>query len=614
MSEKAYSISRYLNIRGANHPRFFPDGEHVGFLTNITGIPQVWRVKLGKEARWPRQMTFESERVQWFSCSPVPGDDHIVFGRDIGGNENAQVYLLDGHDEICLTEGHEDARHIPGGWSRDGGSLLFAANRERRGVFDVYLQPLDGEAELIWSNDAPGYPVGLTFSPDTERTAFSRVESSFRHRLYEIDIETGAARDVSPSDGEARYYLMGYNEEGGSLLLTTDVDSDFLCVVRMGLVDLEIERLVEADWDVMGLAVSPDGRCLAYDVNNGGASGLHVLDMASGESRRADLGEVPGVIPVMGYGDAPSFSPDSRTLAFAFTSATTTTDVYAWDLEENVVKRVTLSSYGGLPPESFSSPELIHYPTFDEDERGETRMIPAWFYRPIAASGEAPVMVLVHGGPEGQSRPSFDFRVQYFLRNGYAVFVPNVRGSTGYGKAYSHLDDVRKRMDSVADLAHGALWLKEQPGIDGDRLVVMGGSYGGFMVLSAVTVYPDLWVAGVDVVGISNLATFLRNTSEYRRGHRAAEYGSLERDLEFLESIAPINHIEKIMAPLMVIQGANDPRVPLSESEQMVEALRRLGKTVEYLVFDDEGHGIFRLKNKKVAYPAIISFLEKLMK
>jgi dipeptidyl aminopeptidase/acylaminoacyl peptidase len=218
--------------------------------------------------------------------------------------------------------------------------------------------------------------------------------------------------------------------------------------------------------------------------------------------------------------------------------------------------------------------------------------------------------VFVHGGPESQFKPYFNFFIQYFVHNGYAVLAPNVRGSTGYGKAYSHLDDVDKRMDSVADLANATYWLKRQPGIDGDRLVVMGGSYGGFMVLSALTATPDLWAAGVDVVGISNLATFLENTSQYRRAHREAEYGSLARDRQFLESIAPINHVDKITAPLMVIHGANDPRVPLSEAEQLVAALNARGVPVEFLVFDDEGHGLVKLKNKLVAYPAIVRFLE----
>ena len=603
-----YPVSRYLNIRAASLPQFYPEGRSVAFITNITGIPQAWRVDVdqeGGEAYWPEQLTFEPERVQWIKAPPSPGDGRLLFWRDVGGNENAQIYLM-GEDgsETLLSEGHEGAMHIPGEWSEDG-RILFAANRHHPGLFDAYLKPLEGEARLIWENDEPGYLRDLSFSPDGGRALCSRMQSSFRNQLLEIDVEAREARDLSPTREDARYSTPCYSSDGGSVYVATDVGSDFLYLARIDLDALELEELAAPGWDVEGLTVSPDGRYINYEVNVEGASELLTLDLETGETMKADLGEVPGVV----Y-DVPSFSGDSSKIAFSFCSATRPMDIHVWDLIEGRVFPVTRSSCGGLPPKSFKAPELVHYPTFDQDEKGGTRMIPAWFFQP-GAEGRAPVMVLVHGGPEGQAQPIFDFRVQYFLQNGYAVFVPNVRGSTGYGKRYSHLDDVRRRMDSVADLAQGAQWLKGRPGVDGDRLVVTGGSYGGFMTLSAITTYPDLWVAAIDIVGISNLATFLKNTSDYRRQHRAAEYGSLEHDLEFLESIAPINHIDRIEAPLMVIQGANDPRVPLSESEQMVETMREMGKPVEFLVFDDEGHGIVRLKNKTVAYTAIMEFLEK---
>lgn len=606
-----YPISRYLNIRAASLPQFYPDGRSVAFVTNITGIPQAWRVDVdqeGGEAYWPEQLTFESDRVQWIRTPPSPGDGRLLFGRDIRGNEKAQIYLL-GEDgsEALLSEGHEEAMHIPGEWSEDG-RILFAANRRQPGIFDAYLQPLDREARLIWENDDPGYLRDLSFSPDGKRALCSRIQSSFRNQLLEIDVEAGEARDLSPTREDAQYSTPCYSKDGNSVYVATDVGSDFLYLARLDLNTMELEELAAPGWDVEFLTVSPDGRYINYEVNVEGVSKLLTLDLDTGETMKADLGEVPGVV----Y-DVPSFSGDSSKIAFSFCSATQPMDIHVWDLIGDGVFPVTRSSCGGLPPESFKAPELVHYPTFDQDEKGGTRMIPAWFFK-SETEGKTPVIVMVHGGPENQARPTFDFRVQYFLQNGYTIFVPNVRGSTGYGKSYSHLDDVRKRMDSVVDLAQGARWLKGRPGVDGDRLVVAGGSYGGFMTLSAVTTYPDLWVAGVDIVGVSNLATFLKNTSDYRRKHREAEYGSLERDLEFLESIAPINHIEKIRAPMMVIQGRNDPRVPLSESEQMVEEMRRLGKPVEFIVFDDEGHGIVRLKNKIVAYTAIMEFLEKHVK
>jgi dipeptidyl aminopeptidase/acylaminoacyl peptidase len=264
---------------------------------------------------------------------------------------------------------------------------------------------------------------------------------------------------------------------------------------------------------------------------------------------------------------------------------------------------LTRSSTAGIPRNTFRTPEIVRYPSFDGRE------IPALFYEPEEEN--APVVVNVHGGPESQSRPMFAPVTQYFLDRGYAVFAPNVRGSTGYGKAYTHLDDVELRMDSVKDLAYAAEWLR---GRGHEKIAVMGGSYGGFMVLAALTEYPELWSAGVDIVGIANMVTFLENTGSYRRALRESEYGSLENDREFLESISPIHKAERITAPLMVIHGKNDPRVPVGEAKQIVERVRDNGGAVEYLPYEDEGHGLAKLKNRLDAYPRIAAFLGRTCK
>jgi dipeptidyl aminopeptidase/acylaminoacyl peptidase len=390
--------------------------------------------------------------------------------------------------------------------------------------------------------------------------------------------------------------------------LGTDFGADYLYIARLDLASGELETLAAPDWDCEAMCLSRDGGMLAYAVNLDGARRLYLLDLGTGAMREAPpTAHASGLLA----DGRLVFAPEGSRLAFAFTTATSTADIYAWDLGSDAVWAVTRSSHGGIPRDAFAAPQLLHYPTFDRDDDGDVRQIPAWFYKPEQGEPPYPVVAMVHGGPESQYSPGFHPVIQYLLASGYAVLAPNVRGSTGYGKAYSHLDDVEKRMDSVADLAYAARWLRDQPDVDGERIAVYGGSYGGFMVLSALTAYPDLWRAGVDIVGISNLATFLENTSEYRRAHREAEYGSLVRDRAFLESIAPINHIDQVRAPLMVIHGANDPRVPLSEAEQLVEALETRGIPVEFLVFGDEGHGLVKLKNKLVAYPAIVAFLEK---
>jgi dipeptidyl aminopeptidase/acylaminoacyl peptidase len=296
------------------------------------------------------------------------------------------------------------------------------------------------------------------------------------------------------------------------------------------------------------------------------------------------------------------FSPDGERLAFTLTGPNHNPDVWVVALPDGKARRLTRSSTAGIPPRTFRRPRVVRYPTFDGRE------IPAFFYEPETSPENAPVVVNVHGGPESQSRPLFAPVTQYLLGRGYAVFAPNVRGSTGYGKAYTHLDDVYLRMDSVKDLAYAAEWLRDR---GHERVAVMGGSYGGFMVLAALTEYPELWTAGVDIVGIANMVTFLENTSSYRRALREPEYGSLERDRGFLEFISPLHKAEEITAPLMVIHGKNDPRVPVGEAEQIVEKVKKNGGAVEYLLYEDEGHGLVKLKNRLDAYPKIAAFLDK---
>jgi dipeptidyl aminopeptidase/acylaminoacyl peptidase len=306
-----------------------------------------------------------------------------------------------------------------------------------------------------------------------------------------------------------------------------------------------------------------------------------------------------------------TFAPDESKLAVGFDGPRHNPDIHLLDLTQpgRPLSQLTRSSRAGVAVNEFAEPELIRYRTFDE------RMIPAWFYRPAVRAGELPpVIVYPHGGPESQTRPQFNALFQYFVANGYGVLAPNVRGSTGYGTAFMNLDNVERRLDAVNDLAHAAFWLRDQRQGDPRRLAVYGGSYGGFMVLAAVTRYPDLFAAGINVVGIANFITFLERTGPYRRAHREGEYGSLERDREFLQRISPINMVDRIRCPMMVIHGANDPRVPIGEAEQIVAALRMRMIPVEYLRYEDEGHGIARLRNRLDCYPRMVAFLDRHVK
>ena len=587
-----YEFARYLKIRGASGATWSPDGRRVAFLTEITGVPQAWEVNNARGGAWPEQLTFHDERVSGAHYSPT--ENKLVYGMDAGGNERSQLFLLDpatGEDRD-LTRA-PDAIHYFGGFSPDGSRIAYTATRRNGTDFDVFTQGLEpgAEPETVW--EVSGYHTAQGFSPNGSFLVVSRHHSNLNNDLYKLDPATGEAMLLTPHEGDARFSGAEVTADGASLFLVTDRDGDFARLARLDLKTLEIEYLTPDDWDVESIELSPDGRWLAVSRNVEGYSDFLLFN---GRGRRAPDPEIPPGI----FGGF-SFSPDSQRLAFTLTGPNRNPDVWVVDVPDGEPQRLTRSATAGIPIGAFRRPEILRYPSFDGRE------VPALLYEPEGVSG-APVVVNLHGGPESQSRPLFAPVTQFLLSRGYAVFSPNVRGSTGYGKAYTHLDDVRLRMDSVADLAHAAHWLRAR---GHERVAVMGGSYGGFMVLAALTEYPELWTAGIDIVGIANFVTFLENTGSYRRALREPEYGSLENDREFLESISPIHKAEKISAPLMVIHGKNDPRVPVGEAEQIVERVKANGGAVEYLLYEDEGHGLAKLKNRLDAYPKIAAFLDE---
>jgi dipeptidyl aminopeptidase/acylaminoacyl peptidase len=582
-----YEFARYLKIRGAWGASWSPDARRVSFLTDITGVPQVWEVPVEGGPSWPEQLTFYEERVSRAEYSP--NANRLLFDMDAGGNERTQLFLLEDGEVRDLTRA-PGAIHYSGGFSPDGSRIAYTATRRNGTDFDVFVQELDEEPEMVW--EVSGYHTISDWAPDGSFLLVSRHRSNLDNDLYLLLLSSGEATLLTPHKGDARFYGACVTPDGGSAYLATDVGGDFMRLARLDFSTLDFTYLTPDDWDVEDLDLSRDGRYLLASRNIEGYSHLMLF---SGEGRRMPDPEVPEGI-VGGFG----FSPDSKWLAFTLVGPTRNPDVAVLDLPDGDVKQVTRSSTAGIPRSTFRHPRLVRYPTFDGRE------IPALFYDP--EDGDAPVIVNVHGGPESQSRPAFAPVTQYLLHRGYAVFFPNVRGSTGYGKAYTHLDDIELRMNSVRDLAHAAQWLRKK---GHQRVAVMGGSYGGFMVLAALTEYPELWSAGVDIVGIANLVTFLKNTGSYRRALREAEYGSLQRDRYFLESISPIHKAHRIRVPLIVIHGKNDPRVPVGEAEQIVERVRENGGTVEYLLYEDEGHGLAKLKNRLDAYPRIAAFLDE---
>jgi dipeptidyl aminopeptidase/acylaminoacyl peptidase len=611
----AFPIERYLNIRSASSPTLDVRGERIAFLTNVTGTAQVWSIP--SAGGWPEQLTFYTDRVDFVRWSP--DGTGLLFGKSRGGDENSQLFWMspDGAQVRQLTDAPR-VRYNFGGWSADGRRISYASNKRNPNFFDIYtMEVATGVESLVYQQD--GSNAVSAWSPDGRFIVVSRASDtlSLDNDLYLVEVASKGVTHLTPHDGATQYGDVHFSRDNRSLLLSTNARGEWLSLARMDLATRRIEIIDDTPWDIDATAISDDGQLFAYTLNRDGFSELYVrrLNAAGVPAKRDAAIALPGKGVVGGL----EFSGDARRLALVFNGARYNPDVWLYDLKTRKLRQVTRSSRASIPQSSFVEPQLVHYKSFDG------RDIPAWYYRPLSAGNTGtgggrsqlaplPVIVSVHGGPEGQERPGFNPTYQYFLSRGYAVLAPNVRGSTGYGKTYTHLDDVKLREDSVKDLAAAVDWLKTGGGADPRRIAVMGGSYGGYMTLAAITLYPDLWAAAIEMYGISNFETNLKNTSGYRRKQREREYGTLAGDLEFLRSVSPIYKVNRIKAPLLVFQGKNDPRVPYTESEQIVKALRDRNAPVEYTLFDDEGHGFVKLTNRLVVYPKIVDFLERHMK
>lgn len=590
-----YGFRSFMNIRSASSPSFSSDGGKVLFLTNITGTPQIWRVPV--EGGWPEQMTYYDDRVTGIRCSPRDG--RIAFSKDQGGNERDQIYMLY-PDEGLVTElaVEEDVIHGLGPWSPDGRFISFRSNSRHRAFFDIYiLDTYSGEVRLVLEHNGMNTPEA--WSNNGKWLLVKRQNTNLDSDLYLIDVEKGESRCITTHSGEASYADPAFTPDDRSIICLSNRDREFTVMVSINLEDDHEEKILEEKWDLECLSLTKDGKKVAYAVNEEGYSKLKIMRLPDGKIEDVE-GLPPGVV------SEAKWSPDGVMLAFTFSGSKFNSDIWIYQYRDGSVYRLTKSDRGGIPQSIFVEPELIYFQTFDG------LSIPAFLYLPITWTGEKPPVVMyIHGGPESQFRPSFNEVIQYLVNQGYAVFSPNVRGSTGYGKTYVHLDDTYRRMDSVKDLRYAHKWLSSCGRLDPNRVALLGGSYGGFMVLSALTEYPELWAAGVDLYGIANFLTFLRNTGPWRRRLRACEYGDPERDAQFLSAISPIHKADRIKAPLMVIHGENDPRVPRSETDQIIEAMKRRGIPFKYIIFDDEGHGIVKLKNRIKAFEAIVEFFNE---
>lgn len=595
----AEETARYTEFRAAGFLGWHPQRPELLISTRFGNTAQVHEVRMPGGAR--RQLTFFPEPVVSASWEPKQGR-YIIYSRDTGGNEFSQLYRLDldtGRSTL-LTDG---GRSQNGGvlWNRAKTQFVYASTRRNGTDRDLWLMnPWHPEiSQPLVKLNGSGW-VALDWSPD-DSTLFARQYLSInRSVLWRINAATGSMQPLTPQDQDIAWGDARCSADGRSLFVTSDLDSEFR---RLGQMDLETGKI---EWitrdiraDVESFDLSPDGSRLIYETNENGASRLWLHT----DSSRPVQGLPAGVLGGLEWHD------NGVDVGFSVSSARSPSDVYSLNTDTGVITRWTESELGGLNAEQLSEAELIRWESFDK------LPITGFLYRPPQSfKGRRPVIINIHGGPESQSRPIFQGRNNYFLNElGIALILPNVRGSSGFGKTFVALDNGMKREDSVKDIGALLDWIATQPDLDPSRVMITGGSYGGYMTLACAVNYNDRIRCALDVVGISHFATFLRNTEAWRRDLRRAEYGD-ERDpqmLSFFEQIAPLNNAARIQRPLFVVQGKNDPRVPLSEAEQIVQKVRGNGTTVWYLMARDEGHGFRKKDNTDFQFHATVRFVEE---
>ena len=602
------SLSPYLNLRGAGTPAITPDGKWILYTSSVSGTAQLWKIPAKATpdggCYWAEQMTFFSDPVGGAQVSP--DGKSVIFRKDNNGDEKGQLYIMPFAGGELDTVTKNPKAIFSGSFSKDGKYIYFTSNERNEALYDIYrMDVATRKVEPLHRSKAQDFLAGV--SPDHRWLFISREEGAGNDRLYVKDLKTqdpdAEPKLITPFDGTASFSPRHVSLDSKRLYIVTDMNSDMEYRAYIDFQDANPKVVAresgksEIDQDVF--SKNEDIEIMTRNID--GVSEMTIYDFKTGKIVGGPK------LPEGGFINNIEISDDANVIAFNLTSPTDPGSIYVFNRKNNSTQPITKVNFAGLDPKSFVGCKVVKFPSFDK------AMVPALYYQ-SKVPGKKPAICYMHGGPESQERPWFNAQIQYFLARGYNVLVPNVRGSTGYGKAYSLADNATKRMTSVNDMRFAAYWLAKQPDVDSTKRIVYGGSYGGFMSLAAMTMQPEIWAAGVDLFGIANFHSFLKNTGAWRQKNRILEYGDPVKDSAFLVEVSPLTHVDAIRKPLFVYQGKNDPRVPPGESEQIVEAVKKKGIPVEYILLPDEGHGLNKRENRIKVMTAMVDFLDREVK
>ena len=590
-----YSLQQYMNIQNALHPSFSPNGAEIMYSTNLSGEPQIWRI--GSQGSFQSQCTFDSNGVCDGWWSPRYMDEVVVDAR-LGENRNSQLYLVSPYGGAWkrITQNYE-AIYVFGGYSPDGTNFAFASNERNKKDFDIYEYDIaTSKTTKLFDGQGKNQPTG--YSRDGRYLMVQKTHSTINSDLYVYDRQSKSTKLITKHEGNVIFKNPVWDADSTSFYFLTDQGREYLGLAHWKM-DSSTYRWVETpEADIEQIVVSNDGIMLAWTENVQGCSQFHFRNI----KRHIDIGAYrtpKGSIRDM------SFCQDGTKLVFSFSSPARPYDLWVYDTKEDKLYQITQNATGGIPLKEFRDPEFVEYPSFDK------KSISALWYSPTSLKEKMPAVVLLNGDPETNYRYEMDGFVQYLIHNGYAVLIPDIRGTAGHGKSNKSLDDVRKRTDAISDVEYAAQWLATQKGIDSKKISILGKGYGGYLALSALTNSPDRWAAGISISGVSNLAAFLEQSNPSCKEILEAEFGNPVADRDFLTQISPLTHADKVKSPLLLIHGSDDSQVSKEESLQMANAVRKVGGKAECILIEHEGHKIAKRINQIRVSQSIVDFLNQ---